>query len=84
MCGIRSRSGDHREEEGEGNQDQGVEGLAEALAARAEGLSGADIEGVCQEAALQSLRESLESAAVRPRHVWAALLEERAACFEPM
>ncbi len=75
---------DDDEEEEEGNQDQDVEGLAEALAARVEGLSGADIEGVCQEAALQSLRESLESAAVRPRHVWAALLQEEAASFEPM
>ena len=61
-----------------------MESLAAALAAGAGGLSGADIQGVCQEAALQSLRESLESAVVRPRHVWAALLEEGVACFEPM
>jgi transitional endoplasmic reticulum ATPase len=51
----------------------GVNGLARALAVETEGLSGADIQGVCQEAAMRSLRESMQSEAVRPRHVWAAL-----------
>lgn len=67
--------------DGGGGQDgeegaEDVDTLAKALASASEGLSGAGIRGVCQEAAMQSLRESLESRAVRPRHVWAALREQ--------
>ena len=60
------------EEEGE-EEGADVGSLAAALAAGAGGLSGADIQGVCQEAALLSLRESLNSGQVCPRHLWAAL-----------
>ncbi len=46
-----------------------VSALAHTLAEESEGLSGADIQGVCQEAALLGLREDLERRHLRPRHV---------------
>lgn len=61
------------DEEEEQQERADVESLAAALAAGAGGLSGADIQGVCQEAALLSLRESLDSGQVRPRHLRTAL-----------
>ena len=48
--------------------------LVTALAASTV-FSGADIQGVCQEAALLSLRESLDNTAVRPCHFQEALTQ---------
>lgn len=49
--------------------------LVTALAAATDNFSGADIQGVCQEAALLSLRESLDNTAVRPCHFQEALTQ---------
>jgi len=47
--------------------------FAETMADLSEGLSGADIQGLCQEAALLALREDLDRSYLLPRHVMEAL-----------
>lgn len=47
--------------------------LASHMARMSEGLSGADIQGVCQEAALLGLREDLNRKHLLPRHILRAL-----------
>ena len=51
----------------------GIEGVTRVLAERTEGFSGADIRGLCQEAALLSLREDLGNNTVRLSHLLTAL-----------
>ena len=50
----------------------------DALAAATEGFSGADLESLCREAALRSLRETLEATEVTMEHFEAALRDSRA------
>ena len=50
-----------------------VQHLAKDLANKTDDFSGADIQGICQEAALLSLRE--DSDKVYPRHIFTALQE---------
>lgn len=54
-----------------------LEQLAMTLACHSDGLSGADIQGVCQTAALLALRERIDDAdvKVRPQHILAAMQE---------
>lgn len=51
--------------------------LAKGMAEMSEGLSGADIQGVCQEAALLGLREDLDRTHLLPKHVLQALAVQR-------
>lgn len=67
---------DEVEEEGS-REFASLSELAKAMAGLSEGLSGADIQGVCQEAALLGLREDLDRTHLLPRHVFAALAVQR-------
>src|SRR5690606_30418584 len=49
----------------------------EKLAAATEGFSGADIAGLCREAALNALRENLESKIIQQKHFDKALSKQR-------
>lgn len=53
------------------------EAYAAWLAGETEGGSGADVTGVCREAALAALREDIEAREVAPRHFEAALRGQR-------
>lgn len=53
------------------------EAYAAWLAGETEGGSGADVTGVCREAALAALREDIEAREVAPRHFEAALRDQR-------
>lgn len=53
------------------------EAYAAWLAGETEGCSGADVTGVCREAALAALREDIEAREVAPRHFEAALRGQR-------
>ena len=53
------------------------EAYAAWLARETEGASGADVTGVCREAALAALREDIEAREVAPRHFEAALRGQR-------
>ena len=78
------------EEDGEGGGEGGArstregrgllgstEAYAEWLAGETEGRSGAQVTGVCREAALAALREGIGAAEVAPRHFEAALGGQR-------
>ncbi len=55
-------------------RDMPLDGVdLEALADQTDHFSGADIEGLCREAAMNALRESAEAAVVKPKHFDAAL-----------
>lgn len=54
-----------------------TEAYAEWLAAETDGASGAQVTGVCREAALAALREGIEAAEVAPRHFAVALSGQR-------
>jgi transitional endoplasmic reticulum ATPase len=45
----------------------------ESVVLGTDGASGADLDGICREAALLGLRESIDIAALEPRHLSAAL-----------
>jgi len=61
------------------SSDQELDKLAAELATATDGRSGADIEAICREASMQSLRETLTAeqdaltATLSPQHVWGAI-----------
>ncbi len=66
------------EADGMGSKDfASLSDLATHMARLSEGLSGADIQGVCQEAALLGLREDLDRTHLLPRHILRALAVQR-------
>lgn len=68
---------DEAEEEEGRKKFASLSELAKGMAVMSEGLSGADIQGVCQEAALLGLREDLDRTHLLPKHVLQALAVQR-------